>query len=1076
MNLLLTMLISLVSIPVLLANESESFLTQIDTSFACNDLVQISLDENCEIYVNPDMILEGYDGDPEDFNVKVLDIVGDSIGMPITGNHIGDTLFIIVKHKVSGQSCWGKALIEDKLAPTITCSDYSFDCFKSPSGFPLPIVDDNCDGSPSRILLSQNIDDDDLCSIVTITRTYYAVDDSGNESAPCTQHITTTPPALPSFPVDTVWSCETYQSHQNITLPKRLTGSLFSTGSGVPNVSLGQYCPYSVVHSDLVFENECGMTFSILRTWTVLNWCTNEVVTIGNSGEDNVQLIDIEDTKAPSIIRSPFTVNANIGSGLNENCASTDFLLPATVSDNCHAITVRILSGVGEAIYIGSDGKNGGYIPSPGLPIGKHIVIYEATDECGNIDSLHVEVTVADQTAPIPVCDELTNVSLGIDGVAKINAAVFDDGSHDNCCLDYFLVSRMNPLCDPQDSIFGDSITICCADVGDTVQVVFRAVDCAGNTNDCMVLVEVEEKLPPVLLSCPSNEIIDCDFYINYLEIPLTNGEDSILNQFGLPVFKDNCNVEYLEKSITLDLDQCQQGKIIRRWRVTDSGENAILSCTQQIEIDHHSNWVITFPEDVVVQCGEDLPDTGEPIVFYETCELIAISYEDEVFTIVPDACFKIARTWTAINWCTIENGIVDILSEDPESVVNFDFNYDGIFSNRTFYNGVNQSNFNSQSSQYGAEQDGVVVYQQIIKVNDDVAPVVSCDPFLEVCISDPSCAVDVELPIPDVTDCGLFIDYSATGDLGVGLGPFSLVESGVYSMTYQVSDNCGNTGFCEIEIEVKDCKKPTPLCKNGLIIEMEEDSIVIVNPEIFDEGSYDNCPGEINLSFSSNPFDTLLILDCGTLGYQVVEIWVTDEAGNQDYCITNVFLEDNMGVCQGPPLIAGAITTVQNVPVSNVNVSINSDQINTLSNDDGEYLIEVPTGGDYSVTCSKPDDPLNGVTTYDIVIITKHILGVDVLDNPYEIIAADVNQSNSVTTSDLVAIRKLILQVTSSFPNQKSWKFIDKSHQFQNVSNPFLAPIPEVLGFNNLTQSTIDANFVAIKLGDVNFSADPQQ
>ncbi|MEZ4957615.1 MAG: hypothetical protein R2825_28915 [Saprospiraceae bacterium] len=78
--------------------------------------------------------------------------------------------------------------------------------------------------------------------------------------------------------------------------------------------------------------------------------------------------------------------------------------------------------------------------------------------------------------------------------------------------------------------------------------------------------------------------------------------------------------------------------------------------------------------------------------------------------------------------------------------------------------------------------------------------------------------------------------------------------------MTYQVDDNCGNQGFCETKIEVRDCKKPTPVCDNGLIIEIDEDSIVIVNAEIFNGGSYDNCPGELMFSFSIDPTDSLAI------------------------------------------------------------------------------------------------------------------------------------------------------------------------------------------------------------------------
>jgi hypothetical protein len=44
-------------------------------------------------------------------------------------------------------------------------------------------------------------------------------------------------------------------------------------------------------------------------------------------------------------------------------------------------------------------------------------------------------------------------------------------------------------------------------------------------------------------------------------------------------------------------------------------------------------------------------------------------------------------------------------------------------------------------------------------------------------------------------------------------------------------------------------------------------------------------------------------------------------------------------------------------------------------------------------------EDAGNGVSTYDLVLISLHILQVDQLDSPYKVIAADANNSQSVTT-----------------------------------------------------------------------------
>jgi hypothetical protein len=85
--------------------------------------------------------------------------------------------------------------------------------------------------------------------------------------------------------------------------------------------------------------------------------------------------------------------------------------------------------------------------------------------------------------------------------------------------------------------------------------------------------------------------------------------------------------------------------------------------------------------------------------------------------------------------------------------------------------------------------------------------------------------------------------------------------------------------------------------------------------------------------------------------------------------------------------------------------------------------------------------------------------------------IAADVNNSKSITTLDLIALRKLILNIDQSFQNNTSWRFVDAKYNFPTPSNPWAAAFPEVVNINDLV-GTVTANFVAIKVGDVNASA----
>jgi hypothetical protein len=87
--------------------------------------------------------------------------------------------------------------------------------------------------------------------------------------------------------------------------------------------------------------------------------------------------------------------------------------------------------------------------------------------------------------------------------------------------------------------------------------------------------------------------------------------------------------------------------------------------------------------------------------------------------------------------------------------------------------------------------------------------------------------------------------------------------------------------------------------------------------------------------------------------------------------------------------------------------------------------------------------------------------------------IAADANLSNSITTFDMVEFRKLILGVYTELPANSSWRFVDKSFNFNDPGNPFNAPFPEFKSAASVQSDALNDNFVAIKIGDVNNTAE---
>jgi hypothetical protein len=103
--------------------------------------------------------------------------------------------------------------------------------------------------------------------------------------------------------------------------------------------------------------------------------------------------------------------------------------------------------------------------------------------------------------------------------------------------------------------------------------------------------------------------------------------------------------------------------------------------------------------------------------------------------------------------------------------------------------------------------------------------------------------------------------------------------------------------------------------------------------------------------------------------------------------------------------------------------------------------------------------------------LIQNHLFGVQVIDSPYKLIAADVNNSKSITTMDLVLLRKVILNLTDRLENNTSWRFVDADYRFPNPANPWQEVFPEQKNIRNLVDSA-RANFIGIKIGDVNGNA----
>ena len=172
---------------------------------------------------------------------------------------------------------------------------------------------------------------------------------------------------------------------------------------------------------------------------------------------------------------------------------------------------------------------------------------------------------------------------------------------------------------------------------------------------------------------------------------------------------------------------------------------------------------------------------------------------------------------------------------------------------------------------------------------------------------------------------------------------------------------------------------------------------------------------------------------------------------------------------------ISGNLKTHWDVPMEEIRVEIGGGSSGFVYTDSlGNFqFVNIPAGGTYSIKPVHDLNDLNGVTTYDLVLISKHILAIETLNSPWKMIAADANQSGSITTFDIVETRKIILGINQAFPTNTSWRFLPAYTIFGNPANPFMGGLPpDNISVINLQANYTGANFKGIKVADVNNTA----
>lgn len=493
---------------------------------------------------------------------------------------------------------------------------------------------------------------------------------------------------------------------------------------------------------------------------------------------------------------------------------------------------------------------------------------------------------------------------------------------------------------------------------------------------------------------CPDDITINCDMDVHNTDMtgyPNTTG------------FNVGHPIDYTDVNVT---DGCGVGQVNRTW-FQDLNNNQILdgddpSCVQVITVAYLENSLfdINWPPNRDLSCIADVA-FEPPVIVHGPCDLVGYIWEDQVFELTNDACYKVLRTFEVINWCI----------------------YD-------------ENNPNG---------DGRYTHTQVIKVTEKELPeftecqdiTIAMDEGCQANVTIASAAMDTgDCPSEELywtveIDLGwdLIVDYEysylLTGEFylaptangeEINITLPDLVDGGTHGAFYTVKDGCGNVKSCQQRIYVEDQKSPTPYCHSFVTAAFDADAMPAMVPaQLFNIGATDNCTAteDIQISFSADTEDTIKVIDCGSQGFQFFNIFATDEAGNADFCQVFMLIFDNDG-CSFRYAPMGTIHDVRGGAVEGVNVYLTDGadaMYETASAELGYFQFgHTELISDYYLMTDVSAETSIEPTILDLKRMQDYLIGNRTLDAKYQYVAADVNRDKSFNAFDALALKNHLL------------------------------------------------------------------
>lgn len=634
-----------------------------------------------------------------------------------------------------------------------------------------------------------------------------------------------------------------------------------------------------------------------------------------------------------------------------------------------------------------------------------------------------------------------------------------------------------------------DRIPFCCEDVcSEGVLVEFLAIDAFCNYSKLVTRVQVSDRSQPTVKHRLPNVSMNCYTYQSLYKEEVENGNMSIFGQYvtdtsqrksrQIQVFQcsenrttpyiesslevvdglieDNCNVT-IEERVEVNIGICGEGSIDRIFTISNPcsdhpTDQESIQVIQKIFITKDcrlraEDFVLPYQDTTLINCSlVEVEPRGPQLNREEFCKDLGMTYTDEVTKALDGTsgiCYTIKRTWEISDWC----------ETDPYYLPKFvQYIYIKNTEGPTIHNARVQDICIDQGCRFN--------FSRKLEITDDCTPVEELTIIWRI----------------DRNVDGQWITRQS--GVGVQINSISL-ESGSYRLVVEATDQCHNREESISEFKVGYCKALSITGPESITFNLNHRTDQLRLTDIPYEVNHP-CPDseyEVLLRYKGEglidnegnilpplPGSNSLVVPCERIGSNMIELWVVDQDGNASYYVLQLDVKDPRGLCPnvGNQLVGG-VKSPDLTPISDVEVRLNgpiAEIRRNMTDAQGQFnLGNFPsTNESLMIVPSKQDNPLHGITAFDVLTIFRIASDKSTLTTPYEKLAADINGDGIVSVLDVLMIQALLLQKVKELPGPQ-WIFI----------NSDMEPVSRIKATQEYRSKL---HFTGVKRGDVNYSA----